>query len=71
MRMRTVTLLTAIYLAPAGLAFGGEHATVTGAVADAAGKPVEHATVMVYQAGVKKGYSSGVAIRMEPAPDRP
>jgi hypothetical protein len=40
-----------------GISFGGERATVTGSVADEAGKPVEHARVMVYKAGVKKGYS--------------
>jgi Carboxypeptidase regulatory-like domain len=34
-----------------------ELAAVTGKVADASGQPVEHATVMVYEAGVKKGYS--------------
>ena len=34
-----------------------ERATITGNVTDAAGKPVEHATVLVYEAGVKKGYS--------------
>src|SRR5215471_2807088 len=34
-----------------------ERVTVTGKVADAAGKPVEHATVLVYSAGVRKGYS--------------
>jgi hypothetical protein len=41
----------------AGISFGEERAAVTGSVADSAGKPVEHATVLVYQAGVKKGYS--------------
>ena len=34
-----------------------ERAAVTGKVVDAAGKPLEHATVMVYSAGVKKGLS--------------
>jgi hypothetical protein len=36
---------------------GAESATLTGKVEDASGKPVEHATVMVYEAGVKHGYS--------------
>jgi hypothetical protein len=48
----------AIFLASAGeMSFAVERATVTGKVTDAAGKPLEHATVMVYHAGVKKGYS--------------
>lgn len=29
----------------------------SGAVQDAAGRPVEHATVLIYHAGVKHGYS--------------
>jgi hypothetical protein len=33
-------------------------ATLTGRVADAAGNPIEHATVMVYHAGLKMGYST-------------
>jgi hypothetical protein len=37
--------------------FGAESATLAGKVEDAAGKPVEHATVIVYEAGVKHGYS--------------
>jgi protocatechuate 3,4-dioxygenase beta subunit len=32
--------------------------TLTGTVTDATGKPLEHATVMVYHAGVKQGYST-------------
>jgi len=37
--------------------FADERASVTGKVTDSAGKPLEHAIVMVYHAGVKKGYS--------------
>ena len=37
--------------------FAAEKATVTGKVTDSAGRPLDHATVMVYHAGVKKGYS--------------
>ena len=33
-------------------------ATLTGKVTDAAGKPLAHATVIVYHAGVKQGYST-------------
>jgi protocatechuate 3,4-dioxygenase beta subunit len=40
-----------------GWAFADERATATGSVTDATGKPVEHATVLVYEAHVKKGYS--------------
>jgi uncharacterized GH25 family protein len=40
------------------LSFAVDHATLTGKVTDAAGKPLEHATVIVYHAGVKKGYST-------------
>jgi hypothetical protein len=31
--------------------------SLTGKVTDTAGKPIEHATVMVYKAGVKRGYN--------------
>jgi len=46
------------------LAWGGTNsfavdtATLAGEVTDAAGKPLAHATVIVYHAGVKKGYST-------------
>jgi len=52
----TAALAAAAFLAlsPASAV---ERATVTGKVADADGKPVEHATVLVYSAGVRKGYS--------------
>ncbi len=39
------------------LVFADETPRVTGKVTDSAGKPLEHAIVMVYHAGVKKGYS--------------
>jgi Carboxypeptidase regulatory-like domain len=38
--------------------FPDERASFTGRVTDSEGKPIEHATVMVYHAGVKKGYST-------------
>src|SRR5262249_19306040 len=38
-----------------GSTFAGERATVTGIVTDAAGKPVEHVSVLIYSAGVRKG----------------
>jgi hypothetical protein len=37
--------------------FAEERATAIGRVVDVAGRPLENATVMVYSAGVKKGYS--------------
>jgi hypothetical protein len=39
-------------------AFGANLVTLTGNVTDVTGKPIEHATVMVYHAGVKNGYST-------------
>jgi hypothetical protein len=43
----------------AGLAaWGAERATITGMVVDGAGQPVDHATVLVWHAGVKSGYST-------------
>ncbi len=39
------------------IAQGEERATITGKVVDSDGKPIEQATVLVYKAGVKKGYS--------------
>lgn len=38
--------------------FAVDTATLAGKVTDAAGKPLAHATVIVYHAGVKKGYST-------------
>ena len=50
--------ILAIFLASlSGACLAQERATITGSVMDDNGKPVEHATVMVYKAGVKKGYS--------------
>jgi uncharacterized GH25 family protein len=51
------TLLAIAFLSLAVLSPAADRATLTGKVADAAGKPVEHATVMVYEAGAKIGYS--------------
>src|SRR5215471_3809308 len=38
--------------------FPDERVNLTGQVIDSGGKPIERATVMVYHAGVKKGYST-------------
>jgi len=42
----------------AGAATAADRLTLTGKVTDAAGKPLAGATVMVYHAGVKQGYST-------------
>jgi hypothetical protein len=42
----------------AGALAGADRVTLTGTVTDASGKPIERATVMVYHAGVKQGYST-------------
>jgi protocatechuate 3,4-dioxygenase beta subunit len=41
-----------------GALSAADRLTLTGTVTDATGKPLEHATVMVYHAGVKQGYST-------------
>jgi hypothetical protein len=48
----------AIFLIVTASAFGANNVTLKGKVTDAAGEPIEHATVMVYHAGVKHGYST-------------
>jgi hypothetical protein len=48
------TLLALVFAS--GWAFAEERATATGKVTDAAGKPLEHATVFIYEGHVKKGY---------------
>jgi hypothetical protein len=40
------------------LTFADARLTLTGKVTDASGNPLDHATVMVYHAGVKQGYST-------------
>ena len=40
------------------VALGNPRLTVTGRVVDSTGNPLSHATVMVYHAGVKNGYST-------------
>jgi protocatechuate 3,4-dioxygenase beta subunit len=49
--------LAALLLGCAMTSFGAESASVTGRVLDTNGNPVEHATVLVYEAYVKTGYS--------------
>src|SRR5260370_28758593 len=59
MRKRLCFVVAAIayLLIPAAVSSATERLGLTGAVSDEKGKPVEHATVLVYKAGVKKGYN--------------
>jgi protocatechuate 3,4-dioxygenase beta subunit len=50
------TILAVIFVL--GWAFAEERATATGQVIDAAGKPLERATVFIYEGHVKKGYGA-------------
>jgi protocatechuate 3,4-dioxygenase beta subunit len=40
------------------ISLAADRVTLTGKVTDSSGKPLEDATVMIYHAGVKKGYST-------------
>ena len=48
------SILAAVFAS--GLIFAADHVTATGKVIDTDGKPVEHATVFIYEGHVKKGY---------------
>ena len=56
-RLCFVVATIAYLLIPAAVSSAMDRLRVTGTVSDDNGKPVEHATVLVYKAGVKKGYS--------------
>ncbi|MDR3701725.1 MAG: hypothetical protein P4L56_18900 [Candidatus Sulfopaludibacter sp.] len=47
----------AVWTAAMGTVLADERAAATGKVVDSGGNPIEHAAVLVYSAGVKKGYS--------------
>jgi protocatechuate 3,4-dioxygenase beta subunit len=54
-----IDFLIALAVSYAGQAAAAvERASIGGKVVDTAGKPVEHATVLIYHAGVKQGYST-------------
>lgn len=54
-----IALVTATYLVICSVVvLADDRLTIIGKVSDSSGKPVEHVTVMVYHAGVKKGYST-------------
>ena len=58
-RWAPIVLATAACLVVSGaVSFADTGVSLTGIVKDTAGRPVEHATVMVYHAGVKTGYST-------------
>src|ERR1700760_3006914 len=52
------TRIVVLCCGPYFSAAAADRSAVTGRVVDASGKAVEHATVMVYAAGVKVGYST-------------
>lgn len=56
-RIQTL-ILVVCFFALAGAAAPANRATLTGKVVDSNGKPLDHATVLVYHAGVKTGYST-------------
>ena len=47
-----------VLLLAAALSSAADRVILTGAVTDNSGKPLENATVLVYHAGVKHGYST-------------
>ncbi len=56
--LRFVVAALVYFLIPAAVSSATDGLRLTGTVSDEKGKPVEHATVLVYKAGVKKGYSA-------------
>ena len=50
-------LLIAGLLVAASISFASDRVTLTGKVTDKLGQPLENATVMIYHAGAKTGYS--------------
>jgi protocatechuate 3,4-dioxygenase beta subunit len=54
---RRFILFAAVLAGIPALAVAAERLTINGRVTDASGKPLDHATVMVYEAGVRTGYS--------------
>jgi hypothetical protein len=51
-------LLIASLIGAASISFAADRVTLSGRVTDNLGQPLENATVMVYHAGVKTGYST-------------
>lgn len=58
LRTRISSLIIAVFLTTAiGGLWANEKATIAGKVVETSGKPIEHATILVYEAGTRKGYS--------------
>ena len=57
MHRRLFTVLPVCALIAVSITDGAERATATGKVVDGDGKPVSHATVLVYEARMRRGYS--------------
>lgn len=55
--MRSLLLIASL-IVTAPVSFAADRIALTGKVTDNLGKPLEGATVMIYHAGVKKGYST-------------
>jgi hypothetical protein len=55
--MRKHSVIAGLAIA-ASLSYAADRPTLSGKVTDSLGKPLENATVMIYHAGVKKGYST-------------
>ena len=55
--MRLPVMILASAFATSGL-LAADRVTLAGKILDTAGQPIDHATVLVYHAGVKKGYST-------------
>lgn len=50
--------ILATLAASLSISFAADRVTLTGKVTDSSGRPIEDATVMIYHAGVKEGYST-------------
>ena len=50
--------ILACLAASLSISLAADRVTLTGKVTDSSGKPLEDATVMIYHAGVKHGYST-------------
>jgi Carboxypeptidase regulatory-like domain len=58
-KWREIVLATAVCLVvTCTISLADDMVALAGRVTDADGKPIEHATVIVYHAGVKRGYST-------------
>lgn len=56
--MKRMVVLAFLLFSSGTMLFAADQVTLTGKVTEATGKPLAHATVLVYHAGVKNGYST-------------